>query len=153
MKINLEINNITQSPIEDGFFSVVAENTFSVAGYDFLENKKINVSLALASPEEIKNLNREYRQYDSVTDILSFPEYENAEEIKKASIKNYEEELFLGELILCYNDIKEYAEKESIILEKELAKVVSHGILHLLGFSHGEKMFMIQEDVSEKIKI
>ena len=58
-------------------------------------------------------------------------------------------ELFLGELILCYDDIKEYAENESLELKEELSKVVAHGILHLLGFEHGEKMFAIQNKVRD----
>ena len=155
MKIALEINNIANSPIESGFFEAVAKKTFSEAGYDFLDSstggKKINISLALVLPDEIKKLNKEYRQQDSVTDILSFPEHANVEELKKAALKNPEEELFLGELILCYNDINEYATKEGLNLEKELAKVFSHGILHLLGFSHGEKMFALQDAVAGEV--
>jgi rRNA maturation RNase YbeY len=65
-------------------------------------------------------------------------------------VAKLDEELFLGELILCYDDIKEYAQKEELDLEKEFAKVVSHGILHLLGFEHGEKMFAIEQSVADK---
>jgi probable rRNA maturation factor len=59
--------------------------------------------------------------------------------------------LFLGELILCYDDIRQYADKEGVKVKKELAKVISHGILHLLGFEHGERMFSLQKEVAEKI--
>jgi len=151
MKIALEINNTTNSPIENGFFEVVAEKTFAELKYDFLKDKKVGISLAFVSPDEIKKLNKEYRQQDSVTDILSFPEHASIEELKKAALENPEEELFLGELILCYNDINEYAKKEGLNLEKELAKVFSHGILHLLGFSHGDEMFALQDVVAGKI--
>lgn len=148
MKINLEINNIAESPVEDRFFEDVARRTFAKLRYDFLEDKMINISIALVAPEEIKKLNKEYRKYDGVTDILSFPEFEKLEEIKKAAKDPDNSELFLGELILCYDDIKEYADGESLELEKELAKVVSHGILHLFGFSHGKEMFDIQEQAA-----
>lgn len=151
MKIDLEINNTTNSPIENGFFEVVAEKTFAELKYDFLKDKKVEISLALVSPDEIKKLNKEYRQQDSVTDILSFPEHANIEELKKDALENPEEELFLGELVLCYNDINEYVEKEELNLEKELAKVFSHGILHLLGFSHGDEMFALQDVVADKV--
>lgn len=151
MKIALEINNTTNSPIENGFFEVVAEKTFAELKYDFLKDKKVGISLAFVSPDEIKKLNKEYRQQDSVTDILSFPEHASIEELKKAALENPEEELFLGELILCYNDINEYAKKEGLNLEKELAKVFSHGILHLLGFSHGDEMFALQDVVAGNI--
>lgn len=151
MKLELEINNTTNSPIENGFFEMMAEKTFAELKYDFLKDKKVGISLALVSPDEIKKLNKEYRQQDSVTDILSFPEHASIEEFKKAALENPEEELFLGELILCYNDINEYATKEGLNLEKELAKVFSHGILHLLGFSHGDEMFALQDVVADKV--
>ena len=154
MKLNLEINNITQSPVEDAFFISVAEKTLAEAGYDFLNNKDINISLALVSPAEIQKLNKERRQVDSVTDILSFAEYESMEELKKAvdkPTKGESGEIFLGELILCYDDIKEYAQKENIALNQELANVVSHGVLHLLGFEHGDAMFEIQNRVKNSL--
>jgi rRNA maturation RNase YbeY len=150
MKINLEINNITSSPVKNGFFVTVAEKTFAKLGLDFLKNKEINISLALVAPEEIKKLNKEYRKHDDVTDVLSFPEYENIEKIKLAA-KEAEKKLFLGELILCYDDIKEYADEKSLDLAGELANVVAHGALHLLGFSHGEKMFAIQNKVKNHL--
>lgn len=152
MRIVLEINNTTNSPVESGFFEAVAEKTLAEVKYDFLKDKKVGISLALVSPDEIKKLNKEYRQQDSVTDVLSFPEHASIEELKKAALKNQAEELFLGELILCYNDINEYAEKEGLNLKNELAKVFSHGILHLLGFSHGNDMFALQDVVADDTK-
>jgi len=155
MKINLEINNTTESPIEEGFFEAIAEKTFAELKYDFLnpstDGREVGISIAFIAPAEIRKINKEYRKYDSVTDILSFPEYENVGQIEKAATTKLGEELFLGELILCYDDIKEYTQKEKIDLEKEIAEVVSHGILHLLGFEHGEKMFALQKLVADKL--
>ncbi|HPN54394.1 MAG TPA: rRNA maturation RNase YbeY [Candidatus Moranbacteria bacterium] len=154
MKINLEINNTTHSPIEEKFFEEIAEKTLIAANYDFLNlpinEKKINVSVAFVTPAEIRKINKNYRQYDSVTDILSFPEYKSTEDLENEINANNQPEIFLGELILCYNDINEYAKKEGLNFEKELAKVFSHGLLHLLGFSHGEKMFFLQDQVANK---
>jgi probable rRNA maturation factor len=154
MTIDLQINNTTQSPIADGFLQKVAEATLGhlmsndhndrrTSSVHFLADKNISVSLALVVPEEIKKINKNYRQHDDVTDVLSFAEYGSIEEIKNV----VDSDVFLGELILCYDDIKEYAADAGIKLEKELANVVSHGILHLLGFEHGEKMFLMQEKV------
>lgn len=148
MEIDIEVNNITQSPVKDDFFAMVAQKTIETSGYDFLQAKKIAISVALVSEKEMQKLNREHRQKDSVTDILSFCEYENAGEIEKSN----EVELFLGELILCYDDISKYALEQDIDLAEELANVVSHGVLHLLGFEHGEKMFGIQKQVIGLIK-
>lgn len=147
MKIEVEVNNETGSPIGEDFFVGVAGRTIEETGYDFLSGKNISISAALVSEEEMQKLNKNYRQKDAVTDVLSFFEYEDIEEIKNAK----EKDLFLGELILCYDDIERYAREEKISLRKELANVVSHGVLHLLCFSHGEKMFGIQKKVINKI--
>lgn len=150
VKLNLEINNTTQSPVEDAFFISVAEKTLAeVPSLGDLVSKSFSISLALVSPEEIQKLNKERRQVDSVTDILSFAEYENMEELKKAVDNPEALGLFLGELILCYDDIKEYAQKENIALNQELANVISHGVLHLLGFEHGDAMFEIQNKMTK----
>jgi len=148
MEINIEVNNKAQSPVEDYFFSEIAKKTIEVVkevqeGKDFLNDKEISISVALVSEEEMQKLNREHRQKDSVTDILSFFEYESIEEVKEVKDK----EVFLGELILCYDDIKKYALSEGLEIQKELMNVISHGTLHLLGFSHGEEMFNIQKQI------
>lgn len=143
MRLDIEVNNKTQSPVADGFFAAVARKTLEEAGYGFLREKNISISVALVSEEEMRKLNREHRQKDSVTDILSFFEYGSAEEIGKVA----EEDVFLGELVLCYDDIRKYALEQGTGLPEELADVFSHGVLHLLGFAHGDKMFGLQDKV------
>lgn len=151
MPIRLQVNNTTSSPIGEDFFQKVAEETLAEAGFESLGNKEIFLSLALVAPEEIRRLNKEYRKYDSVTDVLSFAEYKSAAAIKKAVDNSQDVAVFLGELILCYTDIKEYARKNKIGLQKELANVVSHGVLHLLGMKHGKKMFEVQDRVTHNV--
>ncbi len=146
MKVSLEINNLSKSPIKKAFFKVVAKNTLENSGYKFLKNKNISVSLAVVGKAEIKKLNKNYRKKNESTDVLSFAEYRNTEEIRRSNGK----EIFLGELILCYDDIKEYAKKRGLVLERELAVVFAHGLLHLLGFRHGKKMFEIQDRMAKR---
>lgn len=145
MNINVEINNKSKSPIEEGFFDDVAKETLSEVNLDFLSDMDISVSLAVVSEKEIKKLNDQCRGINTSTDVLSFPEFETQKKLKAHKGK----EVFLGEIILCYDDIKTYADEEKIELKKEVAKVFSHGILHLIGFQHGTKMFAIQEEVAK----
>lgn len=147
MRINLELNDKIKSPLREDFLKLVARETLREVGYEFLKDKNISLSVALVAPAEIKSLNRRYRRKNAVTDVLSFAEYENIRALKKER----EKKIFLGELILCYDDIKAYAQKEKLALKKELATVISHGVLHLLGFDHGQKMFAIQVKVVNKI--
>lgn len=145
MKINLEINNLTKSPIKKAVFENVAKKTLENSGYRFMKNRNISISLAVVGKAEIKKLNKTYRKKNETTDVLSFAEYKNIREIRRVKDK----EVFLGELILCYDDIKEYAKARGLVLKKELAVVFAHGILHLLGMRHGEKMFGIQDKISK----
>lgn len=146
MKLNFEINNQTKNRVDKKLIRLVVLKTLKKSGLVFLNNKKISISLAFVSPKEIKKLNRVYRRKDKVTDILSFSEYKTLAHLKKER----KHDIFLGELVLCYDDIKGYAKKNKLDLKKELIKAISHGILHLLGFSHGNKMFSIQEEISNK---
>ena len=145
MKITVEINNLTKSPVKKAFFQAVAKKTLENSGYKFLNppasGKNISVSLAIVSKAEIKKLNKTYRKKNETTDVLSFAEYKSSKALKRTKSK----EIFLGELILCYADIKEYSKKRGLVLKRELAVVFAHGILHLLGFPHGKEMLEIQD--------
>lgn len=143
MKLNLEINNKSKSPLAKAFLNKVITETLTEVGWNFLQKKTISLSLAMVGKAEMRAINKKYRRVDAVTDILSFAEHKDQKEIKKSK----EGELFLGELILCYDDIKEYAKREKLNLKEESIRVVSHGVLHLLGMSHGKKMFAIQDKI------
>jgi len=145
MKINLEINNLTQSPIENISFEKIAEEILREVA-NFLSEKEVSLSMAWIGEDEMKKLNSAYRQKEAVTDILSFPEFKNLEEIRQIK----EKKIFLGELILCYDDIEKYAKQEGLNLKEELTKVFAHGLLHLLGFDHGKEMFSFQERIIAK---
>lgn len=145
MKIDLEINNLTQSPIEKIPFEKIAQTVLErQAG--FLGNKKVSLNLTWVDKEKIQELNRKHRKQDSPTDILSFSEFENLEEMKRET----DEEVFLGELILCYHDIKEYSSQKRVDLKQEIINVFIHGLLHLLGFDHEEEMFIVQEGLASE---
>ncbi|MCX6762045.1 MAG: rRNA maturation RNase YbeY [Candidatus Moranbacteria bacterium] len=146
MKLTVEINNTDKSPVKKAFIKKVVARTLEKSGYLELAKKRLNLSLAWVSEVEIKKINKQYRKKDKATDVLSFCEFEDAGRLKKSS----ESDLFLGELILCYNYIKESAQDctSETELQKELAKIIAHGVLHLLGFSHGKKMFAIQDEVA-----
>ncbi len=147
MQLNLEINNQAKSPVRKAFFAAVWKIIFSDKILA-LPAKKFTLSLALVSRAEIRRINRIWRKKDAVTDVLSFAEFKNFEEIKKSR----EKEVFLGEIILCYDDIKAYASKNGLKTQTELVKVFLHGILHLLGFKHGLKMFALQSKLLTKFK-
>ncbi len=125
------------------FYLRVIEETLVLSGMTFLSEKKVSVSAVATDDVEIRRLNREYRGKDTTTDILSFHEYRS----QKALRAELSEEIFLGEIIFSVPFIERSALEDGVSLEREMAFIVSHGILHLLGFRHGERMFGIQEEV------
>lgn len=145
MEINLEINNKSNCSLGVVDLKRVIEKTIEKSGEsDFLKNRDVEISIGFISESEIEKINSEYRGVEKPTDVLSFPAYADVDELRKEQ----GESLFLGEILVCCEDIKKYAKIKNSFFEKELVYVVSHGVLHLLGMSHGEKMFSIQNEVT-----
>ena len=102
------------------------------------------VSLLLTSDDEIHRLNLEYRGIDRPTDVLSFPqiEYETPADFSKAEEHENEcfnpdtGELFLGDIIISLDKVKEQAKNYGHGTKREFAFLVAHSMLHLLGYDH-----------------
>ena len=93
--------------------------------------RKSEVSVSLVTREEIRRLNREFRQVDRETDVLSFPLMEDEEE---------EEEIaYLGDIILCPAVIAAQSEEFGTSYRQEMCLMVIHSTLHLLGWDHMEE--------------
>ena len=147
MKIILEINKKAACPVSNKFFSNVVQETIELSGYRFLKLKNVTVSLAIIGNSEMKKINKQFRKKDCSTDVLSFPNFK-----KNDLLKVKEKDLFLGEILISFPYIKKSAKIRNIEIKEELGYVVSHGVLHCLGFVHGKKMFEIQDKIIVKIK-
>ena len=109
----IEINNLTTIRIEEGFLKRVAEKVLKG------ENKSgTGLSIALVGEERIRELNKRYRGKSRATDVLSF---------------SYNDS---GEIVICLREVKKNVKKFNSTFEKELARTLIHGILHLLGEDH-----------------
>ncbi|MBQ9961369.1 MAG: rRNA maturation RNase YbeY [Firmicutes bacterium] len=97
-----------------------------------VDAERAEVSLTLVEPEEIKELNAEYRDVDKVTDVLSFPQYEGVWDMPE------EGELCLGDVVICVERAKEQAEEYGHSYEREFVYLFVHSLLHLLGYDHME---------------
>ncbi|MBQ9882587.1 MAG: rRNA maturation RNase YbeY [Synergistes sp.] len=94
------------------------------------------VSLVFAEKDEIAGLNFEYRDTEGPTDVLSFPMWEDEE--GRFSPPEDWESLMLGDVIVCPEVAGANAEENGSSAEKEIALLICHGFLHLLGFDHAE---------------
>jgi probable rRNA maturation factor len=145
MPLVVELVKQVPCSLAKSFIVRVVKNTLALSEYDFLMGHNVSVNVAFVSREEIQKLNKTYRHKNKVTDVLSFPEYAN----KKEMLADTADDIFLGDLIVCYDYIVQAAIEDTVTLEREMAYIVSHGILHLLGFRHSKKMFAMQDTVSE----
>lgn len=95
---------------------------------------KAQISLSVVSDRRIRDINREWRNKDKSTDVLSFPQWEPSRLKGLSSFQG--EVLELGDIVISLDRAKEQAGERGISLEKEMALLLAHGLLHLLGFDH-----------------
>ena len=93
----------------------------------------IEVSVTFVEPEEIKELNAQYRGKDAVTDVLSFPQFDDWDDLPE------EGEIALGDVVICMERAAEQAEEFGHSLEREVLYLFVHSIYHLLGYDHMEE--------------
>lgn len=108
----IEVNNLTELRIGGRFFKKLAEDVFKK------EKTQLDLSIALVREKRIRELNKRYRKKDKPTDVLSFA-YGHS-----------------GEVVICPEVVKANAQKYQSVFTKELARVLIHGILHILGYNH-----------------
>jgi probable rRNA maturation factor len=90
-------------------------------------NKKITLSLLLSNNKFIKKLNKNFRNKNKSTDILSFPLAKKTKISKKT---------YIGDIIISYNFMNKPKSQNIKNFKKKVIKTFIHGYLHLLGFDH-----------------
>ena len=90
-------------------------------------NKKVSLSLLLSNNKNIKKLNKNFRNKNKSTDILSFP-FNKKIKISKNT--------YLGDIIISYNYLDKPKSQDSGSFKQKTIKIFIHGFLHLLGFDH-----------------
>lgn len=125
---------------------------FEVEG---LQDSNLYISITLTNPENIKKLNKQYRNIDKETDVLSFPMFEK-NELEFAKKVDHEEAL--GDIIISVRKVKEQATEYGHSFERELAYMIVHGFYHLMGEDHMEEeekkiMREKEEKVLSKLEI
>ena len=104
------------------------------------------VELLLTMDEEIREMNREFRDIDRATDVLSFPMIAYESPADFAFLEEDEscfdpdtEELMLGNIVISKQKVVEQAEEYGHTVEREYAFLIAHSMLHLLGYDHMEE--------------
>ncbi|MPQ42239.1 rRNA maturation RNase YbeY [Clostridium tarantellae] len=125
------------------------------------------ISLVFVDNEEIKTINKECRNIDKATDVLSFPmiDYPQGKVYKEVYLNHIfnetyfdENELVLGDIVLSLERAKEQSEEYNHSFIRESCYLVTHSVLHLLGYDHmkeEEKLIMRkrEEEILTRLNI
>jgi len=128
MEIYIENNHETE--VSDEMIErieAVVEKVLEVEGI----HQQGELSVMFVSNEEIKELNNTHRDKDAVTDVLSFPQYEDMEAVIREV--GY---VALGDIVISFDRAAEQAEEYGHSIEREICYLVTHSMYHLLGFDH-----------------
>jgi probable rRNA maturation factor len=105
----------------------MAEIPETITGYG------LEVSISLTDDEHIQKLNREYRNMDKPTNVLSFASVDATEQ------NEFHDLYLLGDTVLSYETIAREAIEQNKSFESHFSHMVIHGVLHLLGYDHQKK--------------
>ena len=135
--------------------SKVLDECFKVEG---LIDSKFIVSITLTNPENIQKLNKQYRNIDKPTDVLSFPMFEKLEIDDIILNKRFDNEDVLGDMVISIPKVEEQAKEYGHSFERELSYMVVHSFYHLMGYDHIKEedkavMRPKEEFVLENLKI
>ena len=130
----------------------VAKEAFRIHNIE----KEAEISVVFTDDEEIKEINNNFRDIDSSTDVLSFPQYEFFEEGDISHITD--DVLILGDVIISLEHAKAQSVEFNHSMNREVGYLTAHSILHLLGYDHLEeeekaRMRQKEEQIMTNIKL
>ena len=115
-----------------------------------MRSKPISINVSIAGDDELKDINREHRDKDKVTDVLSFPMQEN---MREGDYDDFMPLIELGDIIVCKSVCKEQADEFNISYFEEFVHLIVHGFLHVYGYDHelSEEEEKIMFDLEEML--
>lgn len=131
MKIYFEEGQQVSEEIR-GIMEQAAKRCLDLEGFDEEEQGRTEISVTFVSGQEIQELNRDYRDTDRVTDVLSFPQFDDLNDLPGIG------DICLGDVVICRDRAQEQAREFGHSFEREIIYLFTHSILHLLGYDHME---------------
>ena len=125
----VEINNLTTEDIDEEAIKKIADIVLRGEG-----KENLSFSLAFVGQGRMRQVNKKFRKKNRVTDVLSFSESKAL--LEKFKVGNLVKTQNLGEIIICIREVKKNAKRFDFSFQKELSRVLIHGILHLMGYDH-----------------
>lgn len=146
--------------VDEALETLIRQVAEKVLDYEKCE-EEYEVSISFVGNEEMRSLNNEYRGIDNETDVLSFPMVEFIDEEVEEEDENaeyIEEEIALGDIVISMEKALEQSEEYEHSFNRELAFLLVHGMLHLLGYDHEDEaaereMFDKQEAILKEMNL
>lgn len=148
----VEIYDLTRKKELSEFFDDI--NEYYRRTLDVLDIKdEMDLSLIIVGKTKIRNINRDYRNIDRVTDVISFANIDSDDYDYLAE----DGEVNLGDIFINVDRVKSQAKKYGHSIKREFMFLFVHGMLHLLGYDHMEKedekiMFSLQDRIIGELK-
>lgn len=142
----INVENLTNIDVDLNLIKMVALKALESESVEGAE-----ASIIITDNKEIKKINKEYRNIDKETDVISFA-LEDDETFINIPVR------ILGDIYISIDKAKDQAEEYGHSLKRELAFLTVHGMLHLLGFDHMIKedevvMFKKQDEILNELEI
>lgn len=141
-------NEQSALPVDAALRGLIRRAVGAALRYEGYE-RPVEVSVTLTDNEGIRELNREYRDKDSATDVLSFPMFDDAGDERDV----------LGDIVISLERAAAQAQEYGHTLTREVAFLTVHSVLHLLGYDHETgpedeaEMFAKQKEILERMEI
>ncbi len=133
MEINVLFDKGLKDCLEVSWLKAIAEQVLTAERAD----PSTEMGLVIASQERVKQLNKAYLGRDEPTDVLAFSMLEERDAAKQSLFINPPDDIaHLGEVIISYPQAVKQAEEHRHSVKRELAILIIHGVLHLLGYDH-----------------
>lgn len=133
MEINVLVEDGIEVELDSAWMQQVIEKVLTVENLP----PNVEISLLITGQERIQELNRTYRGKDQPTDVLSFSMAEQKEEPEPVAFIGPPDGLIhLGEVIISYPQAKLQAAEAGHSNAREMAALIVHGVLHILGYDH-----------------
>ncbi|MFC2018284.1 rRNA maturation RNase YbeY [Chloroflexota bacterium] len=133
MQLGVQIDDRFRENINEKWLYKIVELCLKIHKFDY----EVELSLFITGDETVRDINQKYRGMDETTDVLSFALTEEGSDISQFILPP-DGISHLGEVIISYPRAVMQAEKADHDVEQEMALLIIHGILHLLGYDHNE---------------
>lgn len=134
-EIGIQIDETFQGSLGEEWLRGLVNKVLTAEGF----SGALELGLVVADDVLVRQLNRDYRGRDEPTDVLAFPLFSpQPNEPQPSFVLPPDEKLQLGEVVVCYPQAARQAAEQQHPLEAEIALLVVHGVLHLLGYDHEE---------------